>query len=53
MSATIHGIWTLVLMITVLGIYAWAWSSKREEAFQEAANLALDDSNLNPEKEES
>jgi len=53
MSGTIHGIWTLVLMITVLGIYAWAWSSKREVAFKEAANLALDNSNNNPEKEES
>lgn len=53
MSATIHGIWTLVLMVTVLGIYAWAWSSKREIAFKEAANLALDDSHSTPAKEES
>jgi cytochrome c oxidase cbb3-type subunit IV len=53
MSATVHSIWTLVLMITVLGIYAWAWSSKRETDFAEAANLALDDSYTNPEKEES
>jgi len=51
-SGTIHGIWTLVLMSTVLGIYAWAWSSKREVAFKEAANLALDNSNNNPEKKE-
>lgn len=50
MSGTIHGIWTLVLMITVLGIYAWAWSSKREVAFKEAANLALDDRNNNPDR---
>jgi cbb3-type cytochrome oxidase subunit 3 len=40
-------------MITVLGIYAWAWSSKREVAFNEAANLVLDDSQANPAKEES
>jgi cytochrome c oxidase cbb3-type subunit IV len=53
MSATVHTIWTLVLMITVLGIYAWAWSSKREADFAEAANLALDDSFTNPEKEKS
>ncbi len=51
-SGTIHGIWTVVLMLIILGIYAWAWSSKREEAFKEAANLALDNSNNNPEKEE-
>ena len=53
MSATVHGIWTLVLMITVLGIYAWAWSSKRVVDFEEASRLPLDDSNINPEKEES
>jgi cbb3-type cytochrome oxidase subunit 3 len=40
-------------MITVLGIYAWAWSSKRVVDFAEAANLPLDDSYTNPEKEES
>ncbi len=53
MSATIHSIWTLILMFTVLGIYAWAWSSKRAADFDEAARLPLDDSNTNPEKEES
>ena len=53
MSATIHGIWTLVLMITVIGIYAWAWSPKRTADFEEAARLAVDDSITNPEKEES
>ncbi len=41
------------MMVTVLGIYAWAWSSKRVVDFEEAAMLAVDDSNTNPEKEES
>ncbi len=50
MSATVHGIWTLVLMITVLGIYAWAWSPKRERDFKEAANLVLDDRNNTADK---
>ncbi len=53
MSATIHIIWTLILMITVLGIYAWAWSSKRAADFEQAAMLAVDDSYSTPEKEES
>lgn len=53
MSETVHIIWTLVLMATVLGIYAWAWSPKRVVDFEEAAQLALDSDNLNPEKEES
>ncbi len=53
MSGTVHGIWTLVLMITILSVFAWAWSPKRKADFKEAANLALDDSFNNPEKEES
>ena len=53
MSGTVHGIWTLVLMIIILGVFAWAWSSKREADFKEAANLALDDSNLNKQGGES
>ncbi|MDJ0833713.1 MAG: cbb3-type cytochrome c oxidase subunit 3 [Gammaproteobacteria bacterium] len=53
MSTTIHIIWTLILMITIIGIYAWAWSSKRAADFNEAAMLAVDDSNTTPEKEES
>ncbi len=51
MSATVHTIWTVILMITVIGIYAWAWSPKRKAAFDEAANLALDDSNNNSKQE--
>ena len=47
MSAFVHTVWTVVLMLTVLGIYAWAWSPKRKAAFDEAANLALDDSQEN------
>ena len=52
LNGTIHGIWTIVLMSTVIGIYAWAWSSKRDVAFNEAAMLAVDDSNNNPAKKE-
>jgi cytochrome c oxidase cbb3-type subunit 4 len=51
MSGTVHGIWTLILMITVLGIYAWAWSSKRVVDFEEAARLPLDAGDMNPEEE--
>lgn len=50
LNVSIHGIRTLILMIIILGIYAWAWSSKREVAFKEAANLALGNRNNNPEK---
>jgi cytochrome c oxidase cbb3-type subunit 4 len=51
MSGTVHLIWTLVLMVTVLGIYAWAWSSKRAVDFEEAARLPLDSDEMNPQEE--
>ena len=39
----IQSIWTIVVMITFLGIVAWAFSGKRKSAFDEAARLPFDD----------
>lgn len=36
-------IWTIVVMITFLGIVVWAFSSKRKSAFDEAARLPFED----------
>ena len=38
-----QSIWTIVVMITFLGIVAWAFSGKRKSAFDEAARLPLED----------
>jgi cytochrome c oxidase cbb3-type subunit 4 len=44
MSLTfIQSIWTIVVMVTFLGIVVWAFSSKRKAAFDEAARLPLDE----------
>ncbi len=45
MSAQIlfHSIWTVVLVAIFIGIVAWAWSSKRQRRFEEAARLPLED----------
>ncbi len=40
---TFHIIWTIALLVTFLGIIAWAWSSRRKQDFDEAANLPLED----------
>ena len=40
---TLHSIWTVLLFITFIGIVAWAWSSKRKEEFDEAANMPFDE----------
>jgi cytochrome c oxidase cbb3-type subunit 4 len=39
----IHSIWTIVVMVVFLSIVVWAYSSKRQVKFDEAARLPLDD----------
>lgn len=43
MVTIIATISTVLVMITFIVIVAWAWSGKRKEDFEEAANLPLDD----------
>jgi len=38
-----HSIWTVVLFVLFIGIWAWAWSSKRKPGFDAAARLPLED----------
>lgn len=37
-----HIFWTLTLMVIFIGIFVWAWSSKRKADFEEASRLPLD-----------
>jgi cytochrome c oxidase cbb3-type subunit 4 len=39
----VSGVITLVLMLLLGGIYAWAWSSRRRVGFDAAARLPLED----------
>ena len=41
-----QSIWTIVIMVTFLGIVAWAYSGKRKSAFDEAARLPFEDDEL-------
>jgi len=38
-----QSIWTIVVMVTFLGIVVWAYSGKRKADFDEAARLPFDD----------
>ena len=38
----VSGIFTVVLLVTFLGIVGWAFSRKRRSAFDEAARLPLE-----------
>ena len=40
---TFNSIWTIVVMITFLGIIFWAYSGRRKSDFDEAARLPFDD----------
>jgi|APSaa5957512535_1039671.scaffolds.fasta_scaffold461463_2 cytochrome c oxidase cbb3-type subunit IV len=41
--ALFHSIWTVVVLVVFVGITLWAYSSRRQSDFDEAANLPLDD----------
>ncbi len=36
---TLRSIFTVLVFATFIGIWIWAWSGKRKQAFDEAANL--------------
>lgn len=38
-----HSLWTVVVFTAFIALILWAWSSKRKDAFDEAARLPLDD----------
>jgi cytochrome c oxidase cbb3-type subunit 4 len=38
-----QSLWTIVVMVTFLGIVGWAFSSKRKSAFDEASRVPFED----------
>jgi cytochrome c oxidase cbb3-type subunit 4 len=43
MLVWVQSIWTVVVLVVFLGVVAWAYSSKRQSEFDEAARLPLED----------
>lgn len=41
--ATLESIWTAVLLVAFVLIVAWAWSSSRKKAFEEASRIPLEE----------
>jgi len=39
----IQSIWTIVVLVLFIGIVLWAWSSKRKQHFDEAANIPFEE----------
>jgi cytochrome c oxidase cbb3-type subunit 4 len=38
-----HSYYTLLMLVVFVGIFIWAWSSKRKKFFNDAANLPFAD----------
>jgi cytochrome c oxidase cbb3-type subunit 4 len=46
----LQSVWTIVVMVAFIGIVLWAWSGKRKQRFEEAANIPFDeDEQLQPD----
>ncbi len=39
----IQSLWSIVILVTFIGIVLWAYSGKRKAAFDEAARLPFED----------
>lgn len=50
---TLQGIITIVVMLTFVGIFAWAYSSRRQKQFDEAANLVFSDEEISKASKDS
>lgn len=51
MSGTFSGVMTGILIVVFLGIVFWAYSKRNKEAFDEMANMPMNDNA--PEKKET
>lgn len=49
----IQSLWSIVILVTFIGIVLWAYSSKRKSAFDEAARLPFDDEEPGDDKQSS
>ena len=43
MDNLIQSVWTLVVLVLFVGIVIWAWSGKRKQDFDEAANIPFNE----------
>jgi len=46
----IQSVWTLVVLVLFVGIVIWAWSGKRKQDFEEAANIPFHEDDMPAEK---
>ena len=39
----IQSLWTILVMVAFIGIVIWAWSGKRKQQFDDAANIPFNE----------
>ena len=39
----IQSVWTIVVMVVFIGLVIWAWSGKRKQQFDDAANIPFNE----------
>ena len=39
----IQSLWTILVMVAFIGIVIWAWSGKRKQRFEDAANIPFNE----------
>ncbi len=39
----IQSVWTILVLVLFVGIVVWAWSGKRKQRFDEAANIPFEE----------
>ena len=42
-SGTLSGIFTAILLVLFIGVWVWAYSSRRKEQFSQAARMPLEE----------
>ena len=42
-AGTLRGLFTVLMLLIFVGIFLWAYSKNRKQAFDEAARLPLED----------
>ena len=50
MDVLIQSVWTVVVLVLFVGIVIWAWSGKRMQEFDEAANIPFHEDDTSAEK---
>ncbi len=45
-ASDLHAYWTIAMLILFVGIWIWAWGSKRKKDFNEASQLPFADNQI-------